>query len=167
MCAVSLELRLAADPPYDGESVLRWLGARLVPGVEELAPDGAYRRTLRLPGGPGIVALAPDGDGVRASLRLADPADEFVADFVGADRGLKRLGLRTLAEVELSNGAPSSNGHRPEARSDMTLRDALSLMLTEGATELVVRDPDGDVRGYLTLDALSRMLGEGRDEALR
>ncbi|MEA2268408.1 MAG: osmoprotectant transport system ATP-binding protein, partial [Solirubrobacteraceae bacterium] len=32
---------------------------------------------------------------------LATPADEFVADFVGADRGLKRLGLRTLAEVEL------------------------------------------------------------------
>jgi osmoprotectant transport system ATP-binding protein len=98
---------------------------------------------------------------------LANPADEFVADFVGADRGLKRLGLRTLAEVELLSSAPSQNGHAPEAKSDMTLRDALSLMLTEGSTELVVRDDDGGVRGYLTLETLSRMLGEGKDRAVR
>jgi osmoprotectant transport system ATP-binding protein len=91
---------------------------------------------------------------------LANPADDFVADFVGADRGLKRLGLRTLADVALADSA-GPNGHRPEAATNMTLRDALSLMLTEGSTELVVRDPDGDVRGYLTLEALSRMLGEG------
>jgi AraC family transcriptional regulator of adaptative response / DNA-3-methyladenine glycosylase II len=45
-----------------------------VPGVEELA-DGRYRRTLRLPGGPGVVALEPRGDHVRATLRLAHPAD--------------------------------------------------------------------------------------------
>src|SRR5213080_3679875 len=32
---------------------------------------------------------------------LINPADEFVADFVGADRALKRLGLSTLADVEL------------------------------------------------------------------
>jgi osmoprotectant transport system ATP-binding protein len=90
---------------------------------------------------------------------LADPADDFVADFVGADRGLKRLGLRTLGEIELLDAA-GPNGHRPEADPDMTLRDALSLMLTEGCTELAVRGDDGGVRGYLTLDRLSRMLGE-------
>ena len=32
---------------------------------------------------------------------LTEPADDFVAEFVGADRALKRLGLSTLAEVEL------------------------------------------------------------------
>ena len=32
---------------------------------------------------------------------LTNPADDFVAEFVGADRALKRLGLSTLAEVEL------------------------------------------------------------------
>jgi osmoprotectant transport system ATP-binding protein len=100
---------------------------------------------------------------------LASPADEFVADFVGADRGLKRLGLRTLGELDVLEHAPvRTNGHRrPEAGPDMTLRDALSLMLTEGSTELEVHGDDGDVRGYLTLEALSRMLGEGRDEAVR
>jgi hypothetical protein len=48
----------------------------------------------------------------------------------------------------------------------MTLRDALSLMLTAGSSELEVRDDGGGVRGYLTLEALSRMLGE-RGEAVR
>jgi osmoprotectant transport system ATP-binding protein len=90
---------------------------------------------------------------------LADPADEFVADFVGADRGLKRLGLRTLGEIELLADL-SPNGHRPEASTEMTLRDALSLMLTEGSSELVVRDHDGGVRGYLTLEAVSHLLAE-------
>jgi osmoprotectant transport system ATP-binding protein len=90
---------------------------------------------------------------------LAHPADEFVADFVGADRGLKRLGLVTLGEVRLL-GEPAPNGHRrPEAGSKTTLRDALSLMLTEGSTDLVVRD-EGEVRGYLTLEAVSRLLSD-------
>jgi osmoprotectant transport system ATP-binding protein len=98
---------------------------------------------------------------------LADPADEFVADFVGADRGLKRLGLRTLAEVDLLSEPAGRADHRPHAPPDTTLRDALSLMLTEGSNALVVREPDGAVRGYLTLEAVSRLLGEsaGRNGA--
>jgi AraC family transcriptional regulator, regulatory protein of adaptative response / DNA-3-methyladenine glycosylase II len=67
-------LDLAARPPYAGDGVMRWLAARMVAGVEELA-GGAYRRTLWLTGGPGVVALEPRGDHVRATLRLADPAD--------------------------------------------------------------------------------------------
>src|SRR5205807_9013746 len=41
---------------------------------------------------------------------LMNPADEFVAEFVGADRALKRLGLSTLADVTLL--AP--NGVKPD-----------------------------------------------------
>src|SRR5207248_2964102 len=40
---------------------------------------------------------------------LEQPADEFVAEFVGADRALKALGLRTLAELELG---PAADGPR-------------------------------------------------------
>jgi osmoprotectant transport system ATP-binding protein len=90
---------------------------------------------------------------------LANPADEFVADFVGADRGLKRLGLMTLADVPLLSEPTPNGDRRPEATPEMTLRDALSLMLTEGSADLVVRD-DGGVRGYLTLEAVSHLLAE-------
>jgi len=70
---------------------------------------------------------------------LTSPADEFVADFVGADRGLKRLGLRNLGELDTLASTPVTNGApRPEAGPDRTLRDALSLMLTAGSSELEV-----------------------------
>jgi osmoprotectant transport system ATP-binding protein len=94
---------------------------------------------------------------------LARPADDFVARFVGADRGLKRLALRRLADVELLP-VPDSNGTAPECDVHTTLRDALSLMLTEGSTGVVVRGEDGNAKGYLTFEVVSRLLGQ--DEAV-
>jgi hypothetical protein len=35
-----------------------------------------------------------------------------------------------------------------------------------GRSELLVRDEDGEVRGYLTLDAVSRLLATGREGAM-
>jgi AraC family transcriptional regulator of adaptative response / DNA-3-methyladenine glycosylase II len=78
-------LLAAARPPFDGAGVLRWLGARLVPGVEELTGD-VYRRTLRLSGGPGVAAFEARGDHVRVTLALADSADRDAA--VAACRAL-------------------------------------------------------------------------------
>jgi osmoprotectant transport system ATP-binding protein len=86
---------------------------------------------------------------------LAHPADEFVARFVGADRGLKRLSLTTLADIELE---PPNGTVAPSAADDTTLRDALSLMLSEGSRTLLVVDGDGGPRGVLTLDRLSELL---------
>ncbi|MDF2750683.1 MAG: transporter related [Gaiellaceae bacterium] len=86
---------------------------------------------------------------------LAHPADEFVARFVGADRGLKRLSLTTLAEVELD---PPNGAVAPTAGADTTLRDALSLMLSEGSRSLVVLGGDERPRGVLTFDRLSELL---------
>jgi osmoprotectant transport system ATP-binding protein len=96
---------------------------------------------------------------------LARPADDFVARFVGADRGLKRLALRRLADVELLPVPDDLNGASPpECSIDTTLRDALSLMLTEGSTGVVVRGEDGAPKGYLTFEVVSRLLGQ--DEAI-
>jgi AraC family transcriptional regulator of adaptative response / DNA-3-methyladenine glycosylase II len=64
--------------PFDGAALLDFLGTRAVPGVEE-AGDGTYRRTLRLPRGPGVVALTPLPSYVRCVLRLHDVADLPVA----------------------------------------------------------------------------------------
>jgi osmoprotectant transport system ATP-binding protein len=85
---------------------------------------------------------------------LEHPADEFVARFVGADRGLKRLSLTTLAEIQLD---PPNGVVSPSAEGETTLRDALSLMLSEGSRSLAVTD-GGQQRGVLTLDRLSELL---------
>ncbi len=53
-----LALRLTCREPFDGWSLLRFLAARAIPGVEEVA-DGRYARTVRVPGGSGIVELMP------------------------------------------------------------------------------------------------------------
>jgi osmoprotectant transport system ATP-binding protein len=90
---------------------------------------------------------------------LSRPADEFVAQFVGADRGLKRLALTTLRDVDLiqPNGlAPS--GRRVPLRS--TVRDALSMILTAGGEPLTVVDDDDHVAGLVTLDLVGGLLGK-------
>jgi osmoprotectant transport system ATP-binding protein len=89
---------------------------------------------------------------------LAAPADEFVADFVGADRGLKRLSLRRVGDVELepANGA----GGLPVVDARTSLRDAVSVMLADGGGAVAVRDGEGQVQGQLTLTVVSRLLTE-------
>ena len=76
---------------------------------------------------------------------LTHPTDEFVADFVGADRALKRLGLVTLSDVKLlePNGLqPTTN--RVSVRS--TVRDALSAVLATGGAPPDGRRPRGEHR---------------------
>jgi AraC family transcriptional regulator, regulatory protein of adaptative response / DNA-3-methyladenine glycosylase II len=101
---------IAARPPFDGAGVLRWLGARLVPGVEELT-GGVYRRTLRLAGGPAVVALEPRGDHVRVRLRLAETADRAAA--VAA--------CRSLLDVDADPAA-----HNPVLAADPALAGAVA-----------------------------------------
>ena len=86
---------------------------------------------------------------------LAEPADEFVSRFVGADRGLKRLSLKRLSEIELE---PVNGVVAPVTDDGTTLRDALSLMLSEGSRQLAVVGKDGKPRGVLTLDRLTELL---------
>jgi osmoprotectant transport system ATP-binding protein len=88
---------------------------------------------------------------------LEHPADDFVAQFVGADRALKRLGLQTLAEIEL----PKPNGHRPDVTVPQTVsvRDALSTVLAAGGHPLGVTDGDGTLVGIATLELIGGLLG--------
>jgi osmoprotectant transport system ATP-binding protein len=85
---------------------------------------------------------------------LMHPADDFVARYVGADRGLSLLALRRLDEIEL---APPDGANVPRAAASTTLRDALSLMLTTGTQSLAVVDDEGLDLGVVTLDALARL----------
>jgi osmoprotectant transport system ATP-binding protein len=90
---------------------------------------------------------------------LAHPVDDFVARFVGADRGLKRLALRRLEEIELEplDGVPPE---APRAPGTMTLRDALSLMMSEGADPLVVVDSADKPIGLISVARVGRLLAE-------
>jgi osmoprotectant transport system ATP-binding protein len=88
---------------------------------------------------------------------LARPADEFVAQFVGADRGLKRLSLRRLDEIELLD-LDEADADAPRAACTTTLLDALSLMLTSSTEKLVVVGENGEPVGTLTVGLCSRLL---------
>jgi len=65
---------------------------------------------------------------------LAAPGDPFVAEFLGADRALKRLALFTIADVPRRVLAASGTPLPPAT----TLRDALAAMLAAGAHALPV-----------------------------
>jgi osmoprotectant transport system ATP-binding protein len=60
---------------------------------------------------------------------LAAPADEFVAQFVGADRGLKRLALRRVDELELRAPVTARAGDDAAAVRDRAMRDPLRSVL--------------------------------------
>jgi AraC family transcriptional regulator of adaptative response / DNA-3-methyladenine glycosylase II len=74
MPLTTLSLRLPFRAPLTPDSLFGHLAATAVPAVEEWR-DGAYRRTLRLPHGHGIVALRPQPDHVSCQLSLTDLRD--------------------------------------------------------------------------------------------
>jgi osmoprotectant transport system ATP-binding protein len=90
---------------------------------------------------------------------LTNPADEFVAEFVGADRALKRLGLATLAEVKLLSANGDVGGHTVTQAT--SVRDALSQVLAQGGTPIEVVDDDGKPVGTVTLELLGGLLRDG------
>ncbi len=57
-----LSLRLACREPFDGESLLGFLAARAIPGVEQVT-GGTYARTIRTSAGAGVIELAPGPPG--------------------------------------------------------------------------------------------------------
>ena len=94
-----LRVRLAYREPFDPADLLGFLGTRAVPGVEE-ADGEAYRRSLRLPHGTGVVSLRPAQRHVEAALWLDDLRDltaavsrcrrllDLDADPIAVDRAL-------------------------------------------------------------------------------
>jgi AraC family transcriptional regulator, regulatory protein of adaptative response / DNA-3-methyladenine glycosylase II len=69
-----LALRLPFRTPLQPDGLFGHLAATAVPGVEEWR-DGAYRRTMRLSHGHGIVALRPEHDHVSCQLSVTDLRD--------------------------------------------------------------------------------------------
>ncbi|MFJ5028291.1 ABC transporter ATP-binding protein [Streptomyces sp. NPDC088560] len=78
---------------------------------------------------------------------LGAPATPYVASFVGADRGLKRL---SVTEIE-----PDDLEQPLVARLDEPAERARERLRAGGARWAVVLDPDGDLHGWVGLDALA------------
>jgi AraC family transcriptional regulator, regulatory protein of adaptative response / DNA-3-methyladenine glycosylase II len=100
----ALSLRLPFRAPLLPDSLFGHLIATAVPGVEEWR-DGAYRRTLRLPHGPGVVALRPMPDHIGCQLSLADLRD--LATAISRCRRLLDLDADPVAVDGLLAGDPA------------------------------------------------------------
>ncbi|MFH8560083.1 AlkA N-terminal domain-containing protein [Streptomyces sp. NPDC017988] len=74
----ALSLRLPFRAPLNPDNLFGHLIATAVPGVEEWR-GGAYRRTLSLPYGHGVVALTPYPDHIGCRLSLTDLRDLTIA----------------------------------------------------------------------------------------
>jgi len=81
---------------------------------------------------------------------LGSPATPFVADFVGADRGLKRLAVTGIDLADLE--------HPPVVHPDDGLADARAVLARAGARWAVVLDDRQDLRGWISAE---RAAGSG------
>ncbi|WP_433454657.1 betaine/proline/choline family ABC transporter ATP-binding protein [Streptomyces sp. CA-142005] len=79
---------------------------------------------------------------------LGAPATPYVASFVGADRGLKRLSVTAIEPDDLQQP--------PVARPDEPAEQAVERLRAQGARWAVVLDAQGDLRGWAGIDELAR-----------
>ncbi|MFB6811808.1 ABC transporter ATP-binding protein [Streptomyces sp. NPDC056387] len=98
----------------------------------------------------------------RPAAVLGAPATEYVASFVGADRGLKRLAVTPVERADLTaaDGAPAAAG---TVALGASLREALAALLQEDSGRIGVTDPDtGALAGVLTPEGVHRALRRAR-----
>ena len=76
---------------------------------------------------------------------LGSPANDFVADFVGSDRGLKRLAVTTIGADDLE--------HPPIVHVNDDLADVRAVLEREGARWAVVLSDDEELHGWISRDA--------------
>ncbi|MGP3984651.1 ABC transporter ATP-binding protein [Streptomyces sp. KR80] len=76
---------------------------------------------------------------------LGAPATPYVADFVGADRGLKRLSVTAIEQGDLEQP--------PVVRLDDPLEKAADRLTAEGSRWAVVLDDSGGLHGWIPLES--------------
>ncbi|RSS32018.1 CBS domain-containing protein, partial [Streptomyces sp. WAC08241] len=91
---------------------------------------------------------------------LGAPATPYVADFVGSDRGLKRLAVTPVGEADLDPvpaGGPEEGDPAPVPLGT-SLKEALAVLLQHDTGRLTVTDADGSPLGVLTPAGVHRAL---------
>ena len=84
---------------------------------------------------------------------VRNPADQFVADLVGADDVLRRFSLITVGDA--MDPLPQEINGVPTISRDIYLREALGAMAESGAPYVLVTDGDEPV-GSLSFDSIQR-----------
>jgi len=154
--AGTIELRLACREPFDGESAIRFLGHRAVPGVE--SADGlVYRRSLSLPHGGAVVELSPESAAVRCRLRLDDLRDLAAA--------VSRC--RRLFDLDADPGAVSAHLGRDRHLGELVRRrPGLRVPGCTDGFELAVRAVVGQQVSVLAARTVAARLVERYGEPL-
>ena len=93
---------------------------------------------------------------------LAAPATAFVADFVGGERGLKRLGVTPLRQEDLAPLPVGAHNGGPSVPLDSSLREALAVLLQADEGWVAVED-QGRRIGALTAEAVHTALRRSAD----
>jgi AraC family transcriptional regulator of adaptative response / DNA-3-methyladenine glycosylase II len=160
----TVTVRLAFRRPLWPDSLFGHLAATTVPGVEEWR-DGAYRRTIRLPFGSGIVALSPQSDHVGCRLTLTDMRDfstaiarcrrllDLDADPVAVDAALaKDPALRPLIKAAAGRRVPRTVDEHELALRVVLGQQISTLAARTHAGRLVIAagEPIDDPNGGLT-----------------
>ena len=109
--------------------------------------------------GDRVAVFAPGGRLVQYDVPaevLGRPADDFVAEFVGASRGLRRLSVTPIRREDLESvgSAPRPANSVPVSGS---LEDALATMMRQDDPAVEVTE-DGEVIGVLTPNAIHAAL---------
>jgi osmoprotectant transport system ATP-binding protein len=81
---------------------------------------------------------------------LSQPADDFVADFLGrADRGIKLLSLRTIAPLVVPSASNETKLAQISITHTATVREAISMMAVHAVSALCVVDSVGQPLGTI------------------
>jgi osmoprotectant transport system ATP-binding protein len=87
---------------------------------------------------------------------LGQPANDFVKQFIGEDRALRRLALRTLESVPAETVPAGAAGARIPKQT--TIRNAVSQMLETNEEQVVIVDDDGSELGLFRLSDAGGLL---------
>jgi AraC family transcriptional regulator, regulatory protein of adaptative response / DNA-3-methyladenine glycosylase II len=135
-----ITVKLPFRHPLEPSNLFGHLSATAIPGIEEWR-DGAYRRTLRLPHGPGIVSLTPGDAAVTCTLSLHDLRDlstaiarcrrllDLDADPVAVDAALQE----DPALAEAVRAVPGRRVPRTVDEEEMAIRAVIGQQISTAA----------------------------------
>jgi osmoprotectant transport system ATP-binding protein len=98
---------------------------------------------------------------------LREPRNEFVAQFVGADRGIKELSVTEIDVTKLRSAATVDVESGPSVPRTATLREALATLLVGGVGWVAVRDDDGSALGVLTASDIAGVVSRAASSSSR